>query len=547
VRLCQEKVARQRIKVIEMISGMRGCVVAAIFVLLPAAGVAQERQFQANAADALHAALVERHSSLFADGAPDPLFDFYAARNFRPAWTGADGNAIAAVLSTLEHADAQGLRPQDYSATARKWDALPETGADAAAFDLSLTSDLMRYAADVRLGKLNPARVYPDVELPAHTFEFVGALNRALRTGRMDRFLADLPPPLAEYRGLIQALAIYRAQQSRGGWVKVPAGSEVSLDGNTSQSHALIARLSQEDALLAQNPTPSADEVRNAVMRFQSRNGIRDDGRAGGRTLAALNVPISARITQIVSNLERWRWLQRNFEDRYILVNVPDQTVKFIANGEVLLESRAIVGRLSSRTPIVRMPATALIIDPPWHVPEDIAAAQILPKLRQNPNYLASRNMVLANGPADDPQGRSVNWRAMKTMPYLVDQNPGPDSAMGTMMLDSPNNFGVYLHDTPGKALFEANPRIGSNGCIRVENMLELSALILGGERENTIEQLQANIAAGQTQRVALQSELPVYLLYVTAIAYPDGTVGFRSDLYGRDKPLAAALMQAAG
>ena len=117
---------------------------------------------------------------------------------------------------------------------------------------------------------------------------------------------------------------------------------------------------------------------------------------------------------------------------------------------------------------------------------------------------------------------------------------------MGTMMLDSPNNFGVYLHDTPGKALFEAKLRVGSNGCIRVENMLELSSLVLGGEGEGAAEQLRAQIATGQTQRVPLERQIPIYLIYVSAIPYPDGTVGFRSDLYGRDKPLAAALMASA-
>jgi murein L,D-transpeptidase YcbB/YkuD len=128
-------------------------------------------------------------------------------------------------------------------------------------------------------------------------------------------------------------------------------------------------------------------------------------------------------------------------------------------------------------------------------------------------------------------------------MPYLVDQNPGPDSAMGNLMIDSPNNFGVYLHDTPGKALFKANTRQASNGCIRVEDMVQLTALVLGGETEDAAGQLRAAIATGQTQRVPLEKQVPIYLIYQTAIAYPDGTIGFRGDPYGRDKPLAAALL----
>ena len=210
--------------------------------------------------------------------------------------------------------------------------------------------------------------------------------------------------------------------------------------------------------------------------------------------------------------------------------------VEFVANNQILLESRAIVGRLGSRTPIVRLEANDLVLNPPWHVPEDIAADQILPKLRRNPNYLVASNMVLANGPADDPQGRSIDWRKMKAMPYLIEQSPGPNSAMGVMMLDAPNEFGVYLHDTPGRALFQGSKREASNGCIRVEKMLELSALIVGGETTGATDQLNAEIATGQTQQVALEKSIPIYLLYQTAVAYSDGTVGFREDFYGRDK-----------
>ena len=397
---------------------------AAIFMCLGAAGWAQEQKAFQSTADALHDALVERHSSGFANGAPDPLFDFYAARNFAPAWTGpkGDGNAVAVVLSTLTHADAQGLRAQDYSITASRWDAIPETGPEAAAFELSLTADLMHYAADVRLGRVNPTTVYQDVELPAGAFEFVAALNTALRGGRIERFLAGLPPQQPDYQGLVQGLANYRLQEARGGWVKIAGGGEIALDGSDPRSRALIARLSQEDPVLAANAAPSADDVRNGLTQFQTRNGLQADGRAGGQTLAALNIPVGQRISQIIANMERWRWMQRKFEDSYILVNVPDQTAKFITHGDVLLETRAIVGKLSSKTPIARMVATTLVINPPWHVPEDIAAAQILPKLRQNPNYLATRNMVLADGPPDDPQGRTIPWRTMKAMPYLVDQ-----------------------------------------------------------------------------------------------------------------------------
>jgi murein L,D-transpeptidase YcbB/YkuD len=111
---------------------------------------------------------------------------------------------------------------------------------------------------------------------------------------------------------------------------------------------------------------------------------------------------------------------------------------------------------------------------------------------------------------------------------------------MGVLMLDSPNDFGVYLHDTPGKALFKADMRLKSNGCIRVEQMIPLASLILTSDPQG--EQVQEAIASGETQRLRLETQLPIYLVYWTAIAAADGRVGFRPDLYGRDKPLIAAL-----
>jgi murein L,D-transpeptidase YcbB/YkuD len=509
--------------------------------LLLAMGMARGQEVSTR--EALQAALTMQQASRPADAAPDPLFDFYAARNFAPAWTSNAGEGAGeAVLFALAHADAQGLHNEDYASAAARWPDAPLPGVEAAAFELSLTADLMRYVADVRLGRVNPTQVYQDVALPSRTFDFGVSLNRALKSYALDAFLAELPPPQSGYRALVRALANYRQLAAAGGWPMVPGKGEVVLDTPSPRLSILTTRLSLEDAGLAGMIAPTGEDLRGAVKRFQARNGIVSDGRAGGATLAALNTPVGARITQIIANMERWRWLPREFEDRYILVNVPDQSTQFFAHGEMLLESRAVVGRLSSKTPIARMVASSLVVNPPWHVPDDIAADQILPKLRREPNYLAVRNMVLVNGPAGDPQGKTIDWRKVKTMPYYIDQSPGPDSAMGVLMLDSPNAFGVYLHDTPGKALFGAAMRQKSNGCIRVEQMMALSSLLLTGDAETGAEALQHIIAAGQTQRLTLGKPVPVYLIYQTAIASQEGAVGFRTDFYGRDRPLIARL-----
>ena len=137
--------------------------------------------------------------------------------------------------------------------------------------------------------------------------------------------------------------------------------------------------------------------VSRAVKRFQSRNGLDDNGRVAGATLTALNVPLLRRIEVLAANMERWRWLPRTFEDTHIEVNVPDQSVTFVRNGDVVLSSRVVVGRRTSRTPILRAEAVALIINPPWEIPGDIVVNQLLPKLRRSSGYLQASNMVLLN------------------------------------------------------------------------------------------------------------------------------------------------------
>jgi len=253
---------------------------------------------------------------------------------------------------------------------------------------------------------------------------------------------------------------------------------------------------------------------------------------------------VSTRIQQIEANMERWRWVPAEFERRHVEVNVPAQTMDFVEDGRVLLTSRVMVGRKGSPSPILRTEARALVVNPPWNVPGDIAGRQLLPNLKRDPNYLAAHNMVLVNGPEGDRHGRTINWHDVSAtqFPYQIRQLPGPGSAMGTLMIDAPNRFDVYLHDTPGKKFFENDDRTLSNGCIRVQNMLQLAVLTLTGDDAKDEKDLSQTIASRATRRIPLDGGLPIYMLYWTAVADADGAVHFYPDRYNRDAPLISAL-----
>jgi murein L,D-transpeptidase YcbB/YkuD len=475
---------------------------------------------------------------LQSQASPD-VVAFYRARDFRDAWR--DESKVAEIRTALRQADEQGLRISDYTLPAGS---RPAPALEAARYDLALTETVLRYAREVRTGRFRAVDIYSDSGLPARVYDAPVELNRALETNSLPRYLADLPPQHPEYHRLAKALAHYSTIAEEGGWALVPGDGEVRLDRNNERLEALIQRLKVEDPILDAIAKPSRVQVRDAIKRFQARNGLVSDGAAGPETLAAVNVPASMRVQQITANMERWRWLPRLFESRYVMVNVPDQSVQFVRDGEVALNSKAIVGRKTSATPILRTEIKTVVVNPPWNIPGDIAARDLLPRLKRNANYLATKNMVVMDSPPSDPHGRKINWRNVKAaeFPYAIRQLPGPATALGAVMLDSPNDFDVYLHDTPNKKLYASNTREISNGCVRVQDIFPLASLALTGDAEDGMGMINEARRTRQTQRIPLEDPVPVYFLYWTASVDEEGNIDFRPDRYGRDATLIAAF-----
>jgi murein L,D-transpeptidase YcbB/YkuD len=472
-----------------------------------------------------------KHVLAATKSAAAPVAAFYAARDYRPVWTGSDEAQAqgAKVLSVLAHADQQGLEDADYAVPPPH--AQPKFGRVAAEYDVAITSALFRYAHDVSLGRVAPDSVYKQIQLPVTTFDVGEALAASLDDGGLDKFFADLPPPHPEYKRLVEALAHYRAVAARGGWQKLSRGAS---------REALIARLDDEDPVLAAMANPGADELKAAVMRFQLHHGLDVDGNAGSGTLSALNVSADSRVKEIEANLERWRWLPRHFEDRTIQVNVAAQRVDFIDDGEIRLTSKVVVGQKSMPTPILRTFAMGVIANPAWDIPDDIAAKSILPHLRHDADYLKKRGLALV----DAPEGVEIDWKKVKAnaMPYQIQQLPGPKNGLGQVMLDMPNTFYVYLHGTEDPKLFNRDDREISHGCVRVEKIEKLAELALGDTVSDPGQTMQEAIAGGTTRSFTLDDPVPVYLVYWTAAANDDGTVDFYPDIYDRDPKLLRML-----
>jgi murein L,D-transpeptidase YcbB/YkuD len=481
------------------------------------------------------------------------LQQFYAARTFAPAWAGspealARGRVLAQALAA---AAADGLDPANYGVARITSLAAGTAPAGLAERDFLLSLALVRYAQDIHAGRIDPATIDAEHQVVAKQVLPLPVLEAAAAAPDLAAYLATLPPQTPNYARLKALLAQLRQEAAAGGWATVPAGPEPALGKAGPNVAALRHRLVETGDLL---PAAAMGDVFDAPLaaalrQFQLRHGLDVDGRLGKRTLAALNVPVGQRIAQAIVNLERRRWLPDEPGRRYLLVNLADFELKVVEDERTVFTSRVVVGDLFHQTPIFSRPMTYLVLNPTWNVPPSIAVKEILPKIRQDPGWLARNDYrLLAGWTADaatvDP--RHVDWKSVgpRRFPYKIQQMSGPRNALGRVKFMLPNPYDIYLHDTPAKSYFERSVRAFSHGCVRVADPWGLARLLLGPQGWDQAR-IDAAVKAGKEQIVRLARPLPVDITYLTAWVNKDGTINYRDDVYGRDAKLQALLGQA--
>lgn len=332
-----------------------------------------------------------------------------------------------------------------------------------------------------------------------------------------------------------QMLFQYQDLLARGGWQPVPANKALKLGMVDPDVEQLRRRLMISGDLSERaGISPAFDTyVDAALKRFQTRHGLPADGATGRFTYAAMNVSAPVRLGQLETNLGRLREFAGAFGARQVVVNIPAAQIEAMENDRVVTRHTAVVGKIDRQTPILNSRVHEININPYWNAPESIVRRDIIPLMRQNPNYLAENNIRIL-GPNGEVDPMTIDWSTEEAAKLRFRQDPGRINAMATTKINFHNQHAVYLHDTPQQSLFNEIERFHSSGCVRVQNVRDLVTWILRDTAGWDRRQIEQTIQAESDIKVPVTNPVPIYLAYVSAWA-GDGVAHFRDDIYRLD------------
>lgn len=476
----------------------------------------------------------------------------YKKREYQPVW----GNELSVVqyMEILGQIDEDGLDASDYhfdeisSIREQLWQGEQLNAALRAEYDILLTDSLVRLGYHLLIGKVDPVELDSQWNMDTTVGKLDKILNLAgaIELGRMDELIEMLRPQFHIYNNLKSALKRYRQIAASGGWESIATGITIKPGMSDARVPGIRQRLILTGDLSGDGEASVSYDAAlvQAVMKFQYRHGMKIDGLVGNETIKAMNIPVEDKIEKIRINLERSRWVLHDLPEKFVLADIAGFTVSYYLNGKVIWNTRAQVGQPFRKTPIFKSNIRYLVFNPTWTVPPTILEEDILPKVHQDPGYLKRKNLSVLDFSGNPVDESTIDWSAYPDtkFPYMLRQDPGPGGALGRIKFMFPNEYSVYLHDTPYRSLFENNERAYSSGCIRIEKPYELTALLLDNPKQwNTISITKA-IDSLKTANVSLPQPVTIILFYWTTTIDDNGNILFKPDIYERDAAISKGL-----
>lgn len=480
---------------------------------------------------------------------------FYDNRDFTLAWSknGKPTSQASALMEAFSNARQRGLEPEDYDAS--RWQgrvAALTSDEGKVAFDTAMTVNAMRFLNAIHVGRTDPKFFAFGIDTSSRQLDLATVLDQQIASaGDVEKALTDLEPSSAQYKALKDQLHHYQELTAQDHTDPLPAIDKGTVVLSThypalqvlAQKLQLLGDLEGSSADAAQQP--DTNELTDALKRFQHRHGLTEDGKLSPDTVAALNTPITTRVSQIEDAMERWRWLPDEYQKPTLLVNLPEFVLRAFEGDDQTFSMRVVDGQSKEdehHTPMIADKMKYLVFRPYWNIPPSIAKKEIVPHMQANGDYLASHNYETV-----DHAGQVVpsSLGAVEHSTVMVREKPGPKNSLGLVKFMFPNQFNVYLHDTNAHYLFARTRRDYSHGCVRVEDPTKLATWLLRDNSkwdQDTIQQTM-NDDDVTNKTVSLGKQVPIVLFYGTA--YVDGDqIRFFKDMYGYDEDMEKALQK---
>ena len=483
---------------------------------------------------------------------------FYAAEDYQPVWSTKEvWKPLADTLfEFITHAELEGLFPKDYhfknlSSLKNKLDTDSLKRMDAVLWtkaDLMLTDAFMHITKDLKHGRMLPDSITINKDsLPVNDF-FIKNLNTLLEKKQFAALLNSLQPASKGYWELKNGIKRFLDSMDHHTYTYVTYPyKKGSAKDSVFFIKTLQKRLSESGAISFTNKLPDSTELTAAIQKYQKQKGIKADGKISAAIIKLMNSSDAERFKRIAITLDRYKQLPEKMPEKYIWVNLPGYYLWVVNHDTIVLESKVICGKPDTRTPLLNSEITDMVTYPTWTVPASIIAKQYLPKLKNNPGYLAKLGLKLVNNKGETIDGSNVDWsKYKKGIPFKVMQGSGDDNALGIFKFNFNNPYAVYLHDTNQRYLFKNAARALSHGCVRVQEWEQLAYFITRNDSLNTpnaksikynTDSIKTWIAHKERHRIDVKNRIPIYIRYFSCEG-KNGKIKFYDDIYGEDKLL---------
>ncbi|WP_252111737.1 L,D-transpeptidase family protein [Gramella jeungdoensis] len=474
---------------------------------------------------------------------------FYKENDYSPVWN--QRELREDLYRNIENIENEGLFFEDYHG-----DILQEllssldtnSKKENTFLEILLTDAFLKLSEDLATGKLNPKDLYEIWGTPLNEIDSKELLKKAISEGDIQKALDSVRPKHIVYHDLKKALKKFkRAGIEEDSITKIPDGKLIR-PGESDARIELVAKRLAELGYFKENVDSTNTnynlKLQDAVKAFQQDHGLQVDALLGSTTIKNLNLTRRDRYHQILVNLERWRWYPRDLGEHYIIINIPHYKLSVVKNGDTIRSHRTMVGTQVRKTPVFSDEVGYIVYNPTWTIPPTIKKNDVIPGMRRDANYLRKKGLRVFDSDGNLVDPSTVDWSSSKPLSYTYRQQPGASNPLGVVKIIYPNEYMIYLHDTPSKDLFQKNARAQSSGCVRVQDALDLAKYLLSDQEKYDDEKIEEIIKSGKITEIPVTQVVKVHHFYWTVINEKD-TTKFIDDIYNLDNKLWEQLKPA--